>query len=79
MLDVDICGPSIPKVMGLEGEQVHILLRLTKINGKKKQQETFYIVSQALQCLKNEKLQVLVALTAHLFHYHFSTAFIVTK
>lgn len=22
MLDVDICGPSIPKVMGLEGEQV---------------------------------------------------------
>ena len=23
MLDVDICGPSIPKVMGLEGEQVH--------------------------------------------------------
>ena len=23
LLDVDICGPSIPKVMGLEGEQVH--------------------------------------------------------
>ena len=23
VLDVDICGPSIPKVMGLEGEQVH--------------------------------------------------------
>ena len=22
VLDVDICGPSIPKVMGLEGEQV---------------------------------------------------------
>lgn len=23
ILDVDICGPSIPRVMGLEGEQVH--------------------------------------------------------
>ncbi|KJE98117.1 nucleotide-binding protein 1 [Capsaspora owczarzaki ATCC 30864] len=23
VLDIDICGPSIPKVMGLEGEQVH--------------------------------------------------------
>ncbi|XP_078611960.1 cytosolic Fe-S cluster assembly factor nubp1-B-like [Branchiostoma floridae x Branchiostoma japonicum] len=23
VLDVDICGPSIPRVMGLEGEQVH--------------------------------------------------------
>ncbi|XP_031462812.1 cytosolic Fe-S cluster assembly factor NUBP1 [Phasianus colchicus] len=23
LLDVDICGPSIPKMMGLEGEQVH--------------------------------------------------------
>ena len=23
MLDVDVCGPSIPVVMGLEGEQVH--------------------------------------------------------
>eukprot|EP00123_Amoebidium_parasiticum_P001276 comp12323_c0_seq1/m.7179 comp12323_c0_seq1/g.7179 ORF comp12323_c0_seq1/g.7179 comp12323_c0_seq1/m.7179 type:complete len:323 (-) comp12323_c0_seq1:55-1023(-) len=23
VMDVDICGPSIPKVMGLEGEQVH--------------------------------------------------------
>ena len=23
MLDVDVCGPSIPLVMGLEGEQVH--------------------------------------------------------
>ena len=23
VLDVDICGPSIPKLMGLEGEQVH--------------------------------------------------------
>lgn len=22
-MDVDICGPSIPKIMGLEGEQVH--------------------------------------------------------
>ena len=22
LLDVDICGPSIPKIMGLEGEQV---------------------------------------------------------
>lgn len=22
VLDVDICGPSIPKVMGIEGEQV---------------------------------------------------------
>lgn len=24
VLDVDICGPSIPKVMGLEGEQVRL-------------------------------------------------------
>ena len=24
MLDIDICGPSMPKVMGLEGEQVHM-------------------------------------------------------
>jgi len=23
LLDVDICGPSIPKIMGLEGEQIH--------------------------------------------------------
>ncbi|XP_053220549.1 cytosolic Fe-S cluster assembly factor NUBP1 [Podarcis raffonei] len=23
VLDIDICGPSIPKIMGLEGEQVH--------------------------------------------------------
>ncbi|XP_062359613.1 cytosolic Fe-S cluster assembly factor NUBP1 isoform X2 [Cinclus cinclus] len=23
LLDIDICGPSIPKMMGLEGEQVH--------------------------------------------------------
>eukprot|EP00002_Diphylleia_rotans_P016908 TRINITY_DN3286_c0_g1_i1.p1 TRINITY_DN3286_c0_g1~~TRINITY_DN3286_c0_g1_i1.p1 ORF type:complete len:284 (-),score=52.59 TRINITY_DN3286_c0_g1_i1:468-1319(-) len=23
LLDVDICGPSIPKIMGLEGEEVH--------------------------------------------------------
>uniref|UniRef100_A0A8C5Q9X8 NUBP iron-sulfur cluster assembly factor 1, cytosolic n=1 Tax=Leptobrachium leishanense TaxID=445787 RepID=A0A8C5Q9X8_9ANUR len=23
LLDVDVCGPSIPKMMGLEGEQVH--------------------------------------------------------
>lgn len=22
LLDIDICGPSIPKMMGLEGEQV---------------------------------------------------------
>lgn len=27
VLDVDICGPSIPKVMGLEGEQVRFLLQ----------------------------------------------------
>ena len=24
VLDIDICGPSMPKVMGLEGEQVHM-------------------------------------------------------
>jgi len=24
LLDVDICGPSIPKIMGLEGEQLHM-------------------------------------------------------
>ncbi|XP_013779481.1 cytosolic Fe-S cluster assembly factor nubp1-like isoform X2 [Limulus polyphemus] len=23
LLDIDICGPSIPRIMGLEGEQVH--------------------------------------------------------
>ena len=23
VLDIDICGPSIPKLMGCEGEQVH--------------------------------------------------------
>lgn len=23
LMDIDICGPSIPKIMGLEGEQVH--------------------------------------------------------
>ena len=23
LLDIDICGPSIPRLMGLEGEQVH--------------------------------------------------------
>lgn len=23
LLDIDICGPSIPKIMGLEGEQVN--------------------------------------------------------
>ena len=24
LLDIDICGPSIPRVMGLEGEQVGV-------------------------------------------------------
>ena len=23
IMDVDICGPSVPRVMGVEGEQVH--------------------------------------------------------
>ncbi|CAG8763444.1 15936_t:CDS:2, partial [Dentiscutata heterogama] len=23
VMDIDVCGPSIPKIMGLEGEQVH--------------------------------------------------------
>lgn len=23
LLDIDICGPSIPKMMGLEGEEIH--------------------------------------------------------
>jgi Mrp family chromosome partitioning ATPase len=23
VMDVDLCGPSIPKVMGIEGEEVH--------------------------------------------------------
>jgi Mrp family chromosome partitioning ATPase len=23
LLDIDICGPSIPKIVGLEGENVH--------------------------------------------------------
>ena len=27
LLDVDICGPSIPRVMGLEGEQVSRIVR----------------------------------------------------
>lgn len=22
-MDIDICGPSVPRIMGLEGEQVH--------------------------------------------------------
>ena len=22
-MDIDVCGPSIPKIMGLEGEQIH--------------------------------------------------------
>lgn len=26
LLDIDICGPSIPKIMGLEGEQVRALI-----------------------------------------------------
>ena len=29
VLDVDICGPSIPKVMGLEGEQVRLFCCVT--------------------------------------------------
>uniref|UniRef100_A0A8C4WMW3 Uncharacterized protein n=1 Tax=Gopherus evgoodei TaxID=1825980 RepID=A0A8C4WMW3_9SAUR len=24
LLDIDICGPSIPKIMGIEGEEVHL-------------------------------------------------------
>ena len=32
VLDVDICGPSIPKVMGLEGEQVRFLLQDTVVD-----------------------------------------------
>lgn len=27
LLDIDICGPSIPKIMGLEGEQVITIVR----------------------------------------------------
>lgn len=23
LLDIDICGPSIPKMLGLEGQEVH--------------------------------------------------------
>lgn len=23
LMDIDICGPSIPKMLGLEGEEVH--------------------------------------------------------
>jgi Mrp family chromosome partitioning ATPase len=23
LMDIDICGPSIPKLMGVEGEQIH--------------------------------------------------------
>jgi Mrp family chromosome partitioning ATPase len=23
LLDIDICGPSIPKMLGLEGEEIH--------------------------------------------------------
>lgn len=23
LLDIDICGPSIPKIMGIESEQIH--------------------------------------------------------
>lgn len=32
VLDVDICGPSIPKVMGLEGEQVRFSLQGTVVD-----------------------------------------------
>lgn len=32
VLDVDICGPSIPKVMGLEGEQVRFSLQGTLLD-----------------------------------------------
>lgn len=32
VLDVDICGPSIPKVMGLEGEQVRFSLQGTAVD-----------------------------------------------
>jgi len=32
VLDVDICGPSIPKVMGLEGEQVRFSLQGTMVD-----------------------------------------------
>lgn len=30
LLDIDICGPSIPKIMGLEGEQVRAVLQNTE-------------------------------------------------
>jgi Mrp family chromosome partitioning ATPase len=23
LLDIDICGPSVPKMLGLEGEEIH--------------------------------------------------------
>ena len=23
LLDIDICGPSVPKMMGLEGQEIH--------------------------------------------------------
>lgn len=34
VLDIDICGPSIPKVMGLEGEQVGSLILLFTVHLK---------------------------------------------
>lgn len=30
LLDIDICGPSIPKMMGLEGEQVRAVTECGK-------------------------------------------------
>lgn len=28
LLDVDICGPSVPRVMGLSGQEVHQVSKL---------------------------------------------------
>ena len=65
MLDVDICGPSIPKVMGLEGEQVSIpangiffYQNGSKVNAKQANSKDLQ-VSYELQCLENERLQPL--------------------
>lgn len=27
LLDIDICGPSVPRMMGLEGEEIHQVRR----------------------------------------------------
>jgi Mrp family chromosome partitioning ATPase len=38
LLDIDICGPSQPKMMGVEGEQVHTKLTCMRLQKAANQQ-----------------------------------------